>query len=626
MNLNFRAGRVIHPSEPMHTVTKIEWKWGALAALAITVLGLYPQLNLWIGRGREWQGSYVRVQGDEDAYSAYINALIDGRPRRNDPHTGRDHAPDTPQPESLFSVQFVPAYALAIPARALGMSASTVFILLTLFAAIASSLAIFWLITCLTGDARLAMVGVMCVLCLGTLVATQGEARAFLGSAPTYSFFLFLRRYQPAAPFPLFFVLCVFVWRALKSEARGTAIAWATAAGALIALLIFSYFYLWTAAAAWLACLASSWLIWRPAERTRTLIVFGLIGTFMLAALAPYAVLLSRRPNDMDGVQLLSYTHAPDLFRVPELIGFAVLAALALGARRGILVWKDAATLFVASLAAMPLIVFNQQVISGRSLQPIHYELFIANYVGLLAAIMAAHLLWRGRGETARPIPNRILALTALAALGWGTVEATGATRRDIDSARLRDDAMPVIARLAKLAQSEGTGDAVHGTHASRPVVFSSSLLLADTIPTGAPQASLWALHMDAFPGTNIAERKERFYAYMYYSGIGVNELAKAITEGRFAIMVVLFGLERVIPGLTPDPKPITMEEVREEIRRYAEFSSSFTRERAQNPALSYVVVPTAVEPSLANVDRWYERDAGERAGIFTIYRVKLRP
>ena len=152
-------------------------KLAAFATVAMTLLALYPQINLWLGRGTSWHGSYVLVQGDEDAYSAYINALISGRPRRSDPHTGRDDAPGKPQPESLFSIQFLPAYAIALPARAFHVSASTAFIVLIALAAIASSLAIFWLIFSVTDDDRLAAAGVIIVLCLGTLVATQGGAR-----------------------------------------------------------------------------------------------------------------------------------------------------------------------------------------------------------------------------------------------------------------------------------------------------------------------------------------------------------------------------------------------------------------------------------------------------------------
>ncbi|PYS65779.1 MAG: hypothetical protein DMF76_01980 [Acidobacteria bacterium] len=183
--------------------TRIEWKWGALAALAMTLIGLYPQINLWIARGTQWQGSYVLTQGDEIAYSAYVNALIDGRPRRNDPFNGRDDLPGKPTYESLFSIQFLPAYAIALPARFLGLSTDAAFIWLIVIGAITSSLAIFWLLATLTGDSKLAAVGVFFTLCLGALAAAQGVARLMITGNRVHDMFAFLRRYEPSVIFPL---------------------------------------------------------------------------------------------------------------------------------------------------------------------------------------------------------------------------------------------------------------------------------------------------------------------------------------------------------------------------------------------------------------------------------------
>ena len=121
------------------------------------------------------------------------------------------------------------------------------------------------------------------------------------------------------------------------------------------------------------------------------------------------------------------------------------------------------------------------------------------------------------------------------------------------------------------------------------------------------------------------AERKERFYQYMYYSDISDKDLEKAISEGRFAIMAALFGVERVIPGLVPGEKAITLEEMRNAAQAYRQYVAFYSRERAAHPTLSYVLVPTEAAPDLSNVDRWYEREAGEQVGIFTIYRLKLR-
>ncbi len=82
----------------------------AAASAAIMLLALIPQIHLWYVGGTNWNGTDASVQGDEFLYSAYINALIDGRPRRNDSFAGQDNRTMSPLPESSFSIQFMPAY------------------------------------------------------------------------------------------------------------------------------------------------------------------------------------------------------------------------------------------------------------------------------------------------------------------------------------------------------------------------------------------------------------------------------------------------------------------------------------------------------------------------------------
>src|ERR1041384_7933529 len=128
---------------------QIRWRWGVVVAVGMTLLALCPQIYLWHVRGRAWAGANAYFYTDEPAYAAYVNALVDGRPRRNDPYTGADDTPAAPQPESLFSIQFIPAYLIALPARSLGLSTATAFILLAPIVAFTTSLALFWLLALL---------------------------------------------------------------------------------------------------------------------------------------------------------------------------------------------------------------------------------------------------------------------------------------------------------------------------------------------------------------------------------------------------------------------------------------------------------------------------------------------
>src|SRR5215210_1546243 len=99
--------------------TRKRWLCAVFAGFVLSLLSVFPQLQLWVARGdvSAQALAYNQGLGDEVAYAAYVNALIAGRPRRNDPYTGRDGS----QAESLFSIQFVPAYTIALTARTLGL-------------------------------------------------------------------------------------------------------------------------------------------------------------------------------------------------------------------------------------------------------------------------------------------------------------------------------------------------------------------------------------------------------------------------------------------------------------------------------------------------------------------------
>ena len=594
--------------------------WGAVA---ITLLSLYPQLLMWGVRGREWNGAYAKFHDDELVYSAYVQALIDGRPRRNDPYTGRDDSPGQPQPESLFSIQFVPAYLIAVPSRLLGISSSTAFIVLGSLAPFFGCLAIFWLIANLTQDYRLAAAGSVIVLCFGALAAGAGLIHV-LSSGFQYNFLPFLRRYEPAAPFPLFFVFCTFVWRSLTMERRA-ALGWALAAGLVLDALIFSYFFLWTSALAWFACLAFLWFLAHTVKLRRAAGSFITILLLALTGLAPYVILLAHRSPTMDSGQKLTLSHSADFFRVPELLGLAVIAVIVFGALRGRINWRAPASLFAASFSLMPFVVFNQQVITGRSLQPFHYELFIANYSALVGAAVVAIILWRSSEAAKEAVRYRIAARMVFIAIWWAAMEVLAPTGVMIRESRFTDRAAAVGKRLRQLSNADGVIAQTSAGPDPRPLVLASDNKLSIILPTFAPQAVLWAPHFD-YLNLRPGESRERYYKYLYYTGVDGNELPREMRKPMSTFAAAAFGHERVIPDLAVRPKPITDDEIALEVTHYQAYVSSFTRQQAAEHVLSYLIVPVNGGPDLSNADRWYQRDEGEKVGDYTLYRVKLRP
>ncbi|MBP6003506.1 MAG: hypothetical protein KA746_08750 [Pyrinomonadaceae bacterium] len=601
---------------------KLRWRFGIIAGLFLAVFALYPQMKMVYLRGAEWQGHYAYNDVDEVAYASYLSALIDGRPRKNDPYTGRDDSAQDPQPESLFSIQFAAPYTIAIPARVFGIGAPWAMTLAGAFAAFATAFVIFWLIGMIMGDNWYAMAGSLFVLAGGALFAGEGAIGEILGTSYSYPYFPGFRRYIPAMAFPAFFGLIALVWKLLAGDDEGnrrsagyTHILLIAAAACCFGYTVFSYFYVWTTAAAWLAGLVLTLLLLRPEGVWTDLKRLAILGAGCALFLVPYAYLLSRRSHTMDDVQLLVLTHAPDLFRVPELISYAVFAIIFSSVLLGKLELRSRPTVFAISLALVPIAVFNQQVITGRALQPIHYEVFIGNYVAGLALVVTVGLLIRG----AAPAKLRaVFGVVAIVAAAWGFVECHYTVRILDEVNVLRDQQMPVARRLTELA-----GDA---PDRFQQVVMHYGIAEGDDLPTIAPQATLWARHQHVFAGVTWDENKQRYYQYLYYQGTTPKQLADGMKKGDdFVSVIALFGWGRHTDRLNSAYKPLTFGEIDVEVLKYTEYIRTFDPARAGNRPLDYAIADAEYMPDFANIDRWYERDAGETHGKFILFRLKLR-
>ncbi len=560
-----------------------KFRWLAPAVVGITLLALTPQLHLWLVRGPQWQGAYATLQGDEFLYSAYINALIDGRPRRNDPFAGRDSTSNSPLPESTFSIQFIPSFVIASLARAFGVSASGAFVALVGLAGLLASLSVYWLLASITGDRNLGAAGVIFVLCLGAFAGGQGIIGLILKPGVIFLGLPFLRRYQPAAVFPLFLIFCVLIWRALNHKHRRRAWLYAALAGVTLAILVFSYLYLWTAAIAWLACIAAMWLYLGPKEeRLRALGLFITTAAIATCAVIPYSYLVSHRAANLDEAQTLFLTHRPDPFRVPEIIGVLILIALFRRVRRGGVMRSDPRLIFAASFALLPLVLFNQQVLTGRSIQPYHFETFVANYAVLIGLVIMTALLYQ-------PITRRRLLGIAVLCFLWGAVEVRRAST----------------------------------------LVFSPQRDVMGMLPTWAPQGTLLGMGGLDFGSALQPERKELLYMWLYYSAADAGRLREILngrSEDTFLnhyARIAMFGHERQVPMLSFHFEPIRHEEIEAEVRAYQRYLNTFSREKVLLHPLAYVV--TGGESDLSHVDQWYEHDAGEKIGDYNLYRLQLR-
>lgn len=592
-----------------------KWKYAALPTLFMVFLAIYPQIDFSMEKGSSWNGAYFVANFDEVAYSAYVNALINGKPRKYDQYLATETSH-----ESLYSIQFIPAYIIALPAKLLGISASTAFIILNILCSALAALFIFWLLLKITSDGGLSATGVLVVLCLGTAVAYEGELRAWFEGQILVDFFPFLRRYQPGFAFPFFFLFCGAVWLSLAAETQKRAILYSVLSGMIFALLVFSYFFLWTAAAAWLACVFVLNVIWHRDKRTNLLLNVGIVGGIGAIVLVPYFLMLSERGAHIDSIQLLTNTHMPDVVSPSVILGLTIAFCIALFALLGNVRLKSPQTLFTLAFAMTPLVLFNQQIVTGRSLQPIHYELFIANYMVLIALVLLLSLLSKnaGKNRDGARIRFSLVFLFAIT-FGWGMVEAVLSTDRNKPFAELRDLAIPAIRHIEKQErQSPKNGP--------RPAVFAANTGWADFIPTIADLRPLWSSHTTSAGGIGIAENKRLFFLYLYYGGYAEKDVEAGLKAKSFEITAALFGSERALPDLGQHSPPITMQEINAEVRAYGEFAQNFSKNVAVDPILSYAIVLADEDPNLENLDKWYERDAGTVTGVLRVYKLKLKP
>lgn len=598
------------------------WFFAVGPAVIITLLAIYPIARIRLLRGNEWNGSFAYLQGDELIYASYVNSLRNGRPRSNNPYTGGPGQTEA-LGESAYSIQFLPAYAIAFPARWFGISTSAAFACLLVLISLAASFVLFWLIFSVTGNARLAAAGVLFVLCLGSVPTLWGLLQILRGLPPDFTHLRFLRRF-PGLSFPLFLIFCALVWRILTTLSRATSYFASLLAGIAFGVLVFSYFYSWTAALAWVACLALLWVVGKPDGWQRNLKPLGVMFVVMVATLVPFAMLLARQAPNQVAVTMLAHTRAPDLMRVPQLVSVVLLATLFFLNRAGCFDFRRRDSLFAISFAVLPFPLFNQQIITGLSLQPTHYEVFIANYSVLLAIVLFAGSLCSKLTGSRQSLFHTGLILVAVFSLGWGMFEVVQSAKKFAPAAIVRDEATPAALRLVALDK------AASESNRTDRLILATDPVVADYLPTIAPQALLWAPHIYGFAGITPDEDKQRLRALLYYTGIQLDggtaeRFARQETVQKFYFSALL-GRNRIDRSQSNTWKPVAPEEYESAQRAYDDFIASFTRETAAHPTIAYVLTASDRSVDLSHLDRWYERDSGEQVGNFILYRVKLRP
>jgi len=256
-------------------------------------------------------------------------------------------------------------------------------------------------------------------------------------------------------------------------------------------------------------------------------------------------------------------------------------------------------------------------------MQVFHFESYVVNYSTMVGLLITVALFWQ-------PVSGRLLIWMAGLSFAWGLI-AVGLPSF-VPLAIANDRRIPVLLRLKELSKQDGTLADLLAKGQASALVFSPNVRLIVLLPTWTSQGTLLDVTGVDCGSLTREERKRFFYMHLYYSKAETEPLRRAL-NGVFdeshdelnSARSVIFGHARIFQQLSSQFKPLQQDEIEREIRAYETYADSFSREEALKRPITYAVVPADGNFDFANLDRWYERDAGEPVGDYILYRLKLR-
>jgi hypothetical protein len=253
--------------------------------------------------------------------------------------------------------------------------------------------------------------------------------------------------------------------------------------------------------------------------------------------------------------------------------------------------------------------------VTGRSLQPIHFEIFVANYMALIAVVILIGGVSRSeKVSVASASVAKALVYLAVISAAWGIVETVTAVNRSKFAAEVRDRAIPAISLAEKDSASR-----------DNVMVLTPDMVTGDFIQSVSHIRPLWSPHTSSGGGVSLAENKRQFYLYLYLNGITDKELADALRARVFEVTAAIFGSDQALPELSAEGQKTTDAAIQAEATKYRDFISSADKHGVNEPVLSYIVVPSEAEPDYSRLDRWYRRELIRESDGFKTYRLSLQ-
>jgi len=355
-----------------------QWKGLIVCVLLVGILHVLPHLiSVW-HLGQQYQHIFPKYSADEEHYTVQIKKAMEGHYNL----TNRYLFEQKYTPQKRFTIE--PTNFIGLAARALHLEMETLVVAMRFILPIAAFLLLFALFKELGASYALALIAAWANLLtpyalFGQLDVLTRPGLEFL-SARGHTFHWYELFLQASLPYArlvnpqltgLFFLAALIAF--LRLIKKPSSIGWLCAVIIFAAINFKLYFYFWSGLGAFVLAIAVFALLLRRKELlVPLLILIGLAFLFSLRFLP-----LAFRSTE-DPAKLLT-TYA--IMRTPILSPACVLALILLLlfplVRRSLESHPRDQLLYCAPLLTI-LLYMNQQLITGKAVQPWHYELFVS--------------------------------------------------------------------------------------------------------------------------------------------------------------------------------------------------------------------------------------------------------
>lgn len=358
----------------------IEHRTAVCLAILVSVITAFPQVYFRIEHRND--GLYQSIELLPDSpWSARAREVQDGHPNFGNIYQkdGKDNPYIFPPLGSMVVGYMGQIFSLDI---------NNTFLLSRLVLSFVVFFLIYGFVFLLSRDKLVALSSTAVLLLADSILSFSGLSVILRGVSPDH----FLRLARPVNPAMIYFFLFSFLasfWLFYREKKW----VYGIISGIILGLNFYAYFYTWTYLYAFGALLVLFLFVrseWREAFRIGTVFLLGLIVAI------PYFVNLYRA-SLFPTFEELGYRSGIILTHQPLFIGFAVIAALAVFL---LFFPKDDKGKYFFGLAILltPLVTMNQQILTGKIIEPDHYHWFFHKPLGVIFVFMTIFYLLDRRG------------------------------------------------------------------------------------------------------------------------------------------------------------------------------------------------------------------------------------